>query len=403
MTLASMQNARSMMLANIEPVQAELVTLSSSLGRVLRQDVFATRDQPPFRSSSMDGWAVRRADAETAEVRLKVVGESAAGRGLERQLAAGEAVRVFTGAAMPEGADCVAIQEDATPIGDLVQLGPLAGKPDHLCPQGADFRSGALLLASGERLDAAKIALAAAAGALELRVGRKPEVVVVTTGNELAHCGKTLERWQIHDSAGPGLAAFCQSEGATVRLIPAVADDKPSLKAALADIRCDLLVTIGGASVGEHDLVKPAVRELGASIWIEGVNVRPGKPTWFGSFADGPAILGLPGNPVSALVCAELFLKPILWRLQGGVPQMSFVHARLGENLEPNGGREHFMRATLKATAGGELVAEAQPNQNSSLLSILAASEGLIRIAPGAPALLKGSIVEVLQLRTAAA
>lgn len=398
MKLPGVDEARALMTARVVVLQMEAVTLGEALGRTLREDVVATRDQPPFDASAMDGWAVRFADAEHAPTELAIVGKSAAGHGYEGVLAEGQAVRISTGAPVPDGADWVVMQEQASRDGESVTVGPLTGNSRFLRPRGCDFAVGDLLLTSGTRLDPWRIALAAAAGQDVVRVSARPRVVIVPTGDEVAPAGATPGPWQIHDSVGAGLAAWFGAKGCQVRRHDPLPDDLAAVTAALRDIGCDLLVTVGGASVGDHDVVKPAFAALGIDMVVNGVAVRPGKPTWFGVLPDGRCVLGLPGNPVSAMVCAELFGTGVLAALEGSRHREPRMRARLGAPLPANGPREHFARASIARDATRGFVAEAAADQDSSLLSILSGAAGLIRRVPNAPAAEAGEIVEFLLL-----
>ena len=386
------------MFTRVAVLPAETVALEQALGRVLREEVVAARDQPPFDSSAMDGWAVRLADAEHAPARLAIIGESAAGRGYEGVFAPGEAVRISTGAPLPEGADWVVMQEEASRTGQEVCVGPLHGNSRFVRARGCDFAAGAVLLTAGTRLDPWRIALAAAAGRDMVRASARPRVVIVPTGDEVAPGGTSPGQWQIHDSVGAGLAAWFGARGCDVRRHNPLPDDRSAVTAALRDVDCDLLVTVGGASVGDHDVVKPALAAMGIEMVVDGVAVRPGKPTWFGLLPDGPCVLGLPGNPVSAMVCAELFGVGVLAALEGAPHRVPVMRARLGAPLPATGPREHYARAIVARDAERGFVVEAAADQDSSLLSVLAGAAGLIRRLPGAPAAATGEIVEFLLL-----
>ena len=380
------------MLALVTRLGAETVVLDVAAGRVLAEPVSALRDQPPFDSSAMDGWAVRGA-AET----FAIVGESAAGHGYVGALAEGEAVRIFTGAPVPAGAERVVIQEEALREGDRVRVSAPADGPSFIRPRGGDFRAGAALLGRGARLDPWRLAMAAAAGRAELSVVQRPQVVILSTGEEIVPAGSTPGTEQIFDSAGPALAALIARWGGEAVRLTATGDDVEAIASALAGAGGDLIVTVGGASVGDHDLVKPALARLGLTLAVETVRLRPGKQTWFGTLGDGRRILGLPGNPASALVCAELFLRPVLSAMQGAEPALKMASARLAAPLGANGPREHWARARL-AWVDGDLLATAMTDQDSSLVSIFAEADGLIRLPVGAPAMAAGSVVEVLLL-----
>ena len=386
------------MIARAAALPTETAALDRALGRVLHEEVVAIRDQPPFDASAMDGWAVRFADAEHAPAELAIVGESAAGHGYEGVVVAGQAVRISTGAPVPDGADRVVMQEEASRSGDRVSVGPLAASSPFVRPRGCDFAAGDVLLKPGVRLDPWRIALAAAAGRDDVRVGARPRIAIVPTGDEVAPAGTAPGRWQIHDSVGAGLAAWFGAKGCDVCRLDPLPDDLPAVTATLRDVDCDLLVTIGGASVGDHDVVKPALAALEIDMVVDGVAVRPGKPTWFGVLPDGRRVLGLPGNPVSAMVCAELFATGVLAALEGAAHREPRMRARLGAPLPANGPREHFARATIARDETRGFVAEAATDQDSSLLSVLAGAAGLIRRPAGAPAAQAGETVEFLLL-----
>lgn len=394
MSLPAVNQARAVMLAAVEPLPVETVALADADGRVLAEAVTAIRDQPPFDTSAMDGWAVRRADvAEGA--RLHIVGESAAGGQGGLTVGAGQAARIFTGAPMPLGADAIVIQERARRDGDVVVLETAEADPAHLRPRGGDFCQGDALLAPGVRLNPWRLALAASAGRAEVVCIRRPRVVVLTSGDELVQPGQTAKPHQIYDAAGPAVAAFARRHGAEVQHRPPLKDDDADIRAAIAAADGDLLVLIGGASVGDHDRLRPVLRELGGDILVEGCAVRPGKPVWFAILPDGRRVLGLPGNPASALVCSELFLAPVLAAMQGTAAEPRLGRARLIEPLPANGPREHYMRARLEPS-GGEPFVRAFASQDSSLVTVMAAADVLIRRLPGAAAAEAGDSVDIL-------
>ncbi|MDQ2860794.1 MAG: molybdopterin molybdotransferase MoeA [Pseudomonadota bacterium] len=394
MKLLSIEEARARMLAKVAPLEAEDVALSEALGRVLAADVVACRDQPPFAASAMDGWAVRAADGPA---RLRIVGESAAGHGFTGPVKAGEAVRVFTGAPIPRGADAVVIQEDATRDGDHVVI-PAVTHPRHVRPVGQDFRAGDRLLRAGIHLDPWRLSLAAAAGMAHIRVSRRPTVAILSTGEEIVEPGGAAGPFQIFNSGTTALAALARTWGARSVALKAVGDDEASTALAVAGAACDLVVTIGGASVGDHDRVKPALRTLGLELVVESVATRPGKPTWFGVLADGRGVLGLAGNPASALVGAELFLRPLLSAMQGADPAPRLIAARADTAVAANGPREHWMRAHLTHGADGVLLARVFADQDSSLVSVFAQAGALVRRPAGAAATPPGGVLEVLPL-----
>jgi molybdopterin molybdotransferase len=386
------EEARARMLAAAPAPIAETAALEAALGRVLAEPVVAVRAQPPFDSSAMDGWAV----AGPGE-RFAIVGESAAGHGYRGALQLGQAVRIFTGAPVPAGAERVVLQEDARREGDIVVAPPADATPSHIRPAGGDFQAGAALLAAGMRIDPWRLALAAAAGRDKLVVAKRPGVTLLATGEEIVPAGSKPGSDQIFDSGGPALEALIASWGGEVRRLAAVGDDADAIAAALAGAGGDLIVTLGGASVGDHDLVKPALARLGLDLTVETVRVRPGKPTWFGTLGDGRRVLGLPGNPASAMVCAELFLRPLLNVAQGAAPGPRMATARLAVAAGANGPREHWERARLEVR-GGELWASPMREQDSSLVGVFALADALVRRPIGAPAAAVGDLVDVLPL-----
>ncbi|MEO8114606.1 MAG: gephyrin-like molybdotransferase Glp [Phenylobacterium sp.] len=396
MKLLPVDDARARMLAEVSALPAETVLLTQSIGRVLAEDVSAVRDQPPFTASAMDGWAVRSADGPG---RLAIVGESAAGHGFEGEVAPGQAVRIFTGAAVPEGCDAVVIQEDAQRDGDHVQV-PAAKAGDNLRPAGGDFKAGAVLLRRGDHIDPWRLSLAASAGRAEVSVHRRPRVALLSTGEEIVQAPAVPGPFQIYDSGAPALAAMVADWGGEAFRTKPVRDTLEAVIAALKGAKADLIVTLGGASVGDHDLVRAAALALGLALKVESVNVRPGKPTFFGVLGDGRRLLGLPGNPASAFVCAEMFLRPIVRAYQGASPEPATITARLTGDLRANGPREHWMRAKLSYADGGVAVTPYR-DQDSSLVSVFAASDALLRRTAGAPAAASGEVVEVLPLARA--
>ena len=384
------------MLAEASVLPAESITIARSIGRVLAEDVTAVRDQPPFAASAMDGWAVRSSDAPGV---LRIVGESAAGHGFSGTVNPGEAVRIFTGAAVPTGCDAVVIQEDARRDGDTVTV-PSVDAGHHVRPAGGDFKAGQALLATGQRIDPWRLSLAAAAGRAELSVTRRPRIALFSTGEEIIEAPAIPGPFQIYDSGSRALEALIASWGADVVRAKPVRDTMEATIQALRDANGDLVVTVGGASVGDHDLVRGAAEALGLDLKVASVNVRPGKPTFFGVLGDGRRLLGLPGNPASALVCAELFLRPLINAYLGAEPGPVMRLARLAAPLPANGPREHWMRAQL-SYADGIVTAKPYRDQDSSLVSVFAASDALlVRLANASPAD-AGDVVDVLPLARA--
>lgn len=368
------------------------VPLRQATGRVLAADVVATRDQPPFDASAMDGWAVRSADAVPG-ARLMVAGEAPAGRAWDGVLTAGQAVRIFTGGPVPAGADRVVIQEDARRDGDTVILGDRLEDATNIRPRGADFTEGATVTAP-RRLRPVDLALIAAMNVPAVTVARAPEVAILMTGDELVPPGGDPGPAQIVASNGYALSAMADAEGARVRLLPIVPDDPDLLAAALRlAAGADVIVTVGGASVGDHDLVAGALAAAGALMDFHKVAIRPGKPLMAGRMGEA-LVIGLPGNPVSALVCGMVFLVPVLRAMQGmpAVP-LPRRQAPLAGDLPPNGPREHYMRASWD----GDLLSVAA-RQDSSLLSVLSTAEALVVRPPDDPARSAGDMVDYLTL-----
>ena len=397
--LMSVDEARAAMLKSARPLDAETVPLQAALGRVLAQDVLAQRDQPPFIVSAMDGYAVRSADTPGT---LRLGGESAAGRGYDGICQPGMAIRISTGAALPDGADTVVMQEDVRRDGERVAV-PAMESQQSIRPRGGDFSAGALLLCAGRRLDGVALALAAASGAAEVRAVRAPRVAILSSGDELAPPGSTPGRFQIFDSGTFGIAGLVQSWGAIPNRLAVEKDDVDAISRAAQRglIDNDLLVVIGGASVGDHDHARPALMQLGMAFAVNKIAVRPGKPTWFGAAPQG-RVLGLPGNPASALVCATLFLRPLIEAMLGRDPNICIAtqRAHLLHALPANGPREHYLRARLDVDREGRQTVKAFEDQDSSLISVFAASNALIRMTPDAPAQAAGSLVDVLPAGT---
>jgi molybdopterin molybdotransferase len=391
MSLMSAEAARAALLEGVGSRGVEAVALDDADGRWLAEAVVATRDQPPFDASAMDGWAVRTVDLGTGP--LRIVGESAAGAGFAGSLGAGETVRIFTGAPLPVGADRVVIQEEARAEGDRLTILAAADGPTWVRHQGADYGAGQALVEARARLNPWRIALAASAGVGSLACHRRPRVAVLAGGAEVVAAGQVAGLHQIYDAAGPGVAQVARRAGAEVARLPLVGDRLEDIRAALETAEADLIVVIGGASVGDHDRVKPAARELGARLMVEGIAMRPGKPLWAAVLPDGRRILGLPGNPVSALVCAELFLVPLLAAMQGGKTEIETRTLRLSHAVPANGPREHYVRATVD----GEVVT-VLADQDSSLVTVLARADVLVRRPAHADALAAGEAVECLSL-----
>ncbi len=371
--MISVEEALARIFSLLTPLPGERVALREAAGRVLAQDAVAARSQPPFPSSAMDGYAVRAEEAEPGAM-FRVIGESAAGHRFEGSVGPGQAVRIFTGAPVPEGAGRVVIQEDVSRRGDLVTIEPGLGEGLNIRPAGCDFAAGDALRAP-RRLKPADIALLAAMNLPEVTITRRPVVALMATGDELVMPGEEPGPDQIIASNNFGLAALLEGAGAEVRMLPIAGDERAALEAAFEMAGgADLIVTIGGASVGDHDLVGQVAGDLGLERAFYKVRMRPGKPLIAGRLGEIPMI-GLPGNPVSSMVCGEVFLRPAVDLMLGlGARPRARRTAPLGCDLPENGAREHYMRATL----GEDGTITPMPRQDSSLLSVLARAEALL-------------------------
>ena len=370
--MISVSDALSHLFDLVTATEVEAVPLRQAAGRVLARDVVATRTQPPFAASSMDGYALRQTEVEP-DAMFKVIGEAAAGHRFDGVVKAGQAVRIFTGAPVPEGADFVVIQEDTTRRGDLIMLGHDIGPKTNIRPAGGDFHAGDTLDAP-RLLRPADIALLASMNVATVPVYAKPRVAIIATGDELVQPGEVPNPDQIIASNTYGLAALLEQHGAQCRMIPIARDTVPSLTQAFIMAQdADLIITIGGASVGDHDLVAPVAAPMGMEQSFYKVAMRPGKPLMAGRLRDVPMI-GLPGNPVPAMVCGTVFVVPVLRKMLGlPAAPAARVDLPLGVDLPANGPREHYMRAMVR---DGAVLPE--DNQDSSLLGILSRADVLM-------------------------
>jgi molybdopterin molybdotransferase len=400
MALMPVAEALQRVLADAKPLPGETVSLNETLGRVLTKDVTALRTQPPAAVSAMDGYAIRASDVATAPVTLKVIGEVAAGHPFAKQVAGGQAVRIFTGGVMPTGSDTVVIQELATSTGDSVTIENPTTKGRNVRAQGIDFARDQVLLHKGHRLTDRDLMLAAAMNHPSLSVHRRPKVAVLGTGDELVAPGSEPGPGEIVYSNGFALTALARNEGAEVHDLGIARDSVEDIVSAVHRARnwnADILLTSGGASVGEHDLVQRALAAEGLDLSFWRVALRPGRPMMHGRLG-GMQVLGVPGNPVSSFVCAFLFLAPLIRRLAGRqdierIPQA----ARLGRDLPANDERTDYLRATLVAGTDGP-VATPLPDQDSSLMAPLAKADCLVIREPHAAAAAKGSDCVILKL-----
>jgi molybdopterin molybdotransferase len=372
-----------------QPLPAERVALHDAHHRTLAEDLVAPRNQPPFPASAMDGYAVRAEDVARAPATLRVIGISAAGHAFDGGIASGEAVRIFTGAPIPEGGDTIIIQEDTQTGDGVVIVNEHGAKGQYVRPAGLDFAKGERLLASGHRLKARDLALAAAAGFAELNVRRKPRVAILATGDELRKPGEELGAGEIIASNTYAVAAMARAAGADMIDLGIARDNLADTRAAVAkalDLRVEILVTLGGASVGDHDLVQEALRGVGMELGFWRIAMRPGKPLMHG-ILKGMRVLGFPGNPVSSMVCALIFLKPLLRALLGD-PEAAGDPTRpaiLGGDLAANDQRQDYLRATVEKGSSPPVVT-AFSRQDSSMMGVFARAEALILRQAHAPA-----------------
>ena len=409
--LLRVEAALELVLQNAQPLGGEDVSLGSALGRYLAEPVVATLDLPPFTNSAMDGYALRHRDAPG---RLKVIGESAAGAPFAGSVGPGQAVTISTGAVLPDGADAVAPIEWVTADGaDAIEVPRAVPQHSSVRHAGSDVRHGTEVLPAGIRIGAAQIGAAASLGASLLRCGLRPRVAVLTTGSELRRPGEQLGPGEIYDSNGPLLQASLATAGAEVTTVPTAADTREAHREAIDQaLSHDVVISTGGVSVGGHDLVREVERELGVREIFWRIAMKPGKPLSFGVYG-GPAgepgrwpagqrpqrggvlFFGVPGNPVSVLVCFELFVRPALAALQGARnPRPAFTQATLASPVDRNPERDEFIR--VRQILGGHV--DPLSGQQSHQLAITALAEGLARIPAGTGSLARGERVDYLPL-----
>ena len=395
--MISVEEALARLLAPLAAVPLEQVSIADGVGRVLAEDVAARRTQPPFAVSAMDGYAVRAADVAQVPATLRIVAEIPAGAGFGGRLGTGEAARIFTGAPLPAGADAIVIQEDTERRGDRVEVREGAPAGRYVRRAGLDFAEGDVLLHKGTRLSPRHIGLAAAMNRPWLFVHRRPRVAILSTGDEIVMPGDPIGPHQIVSSNALGLAALVTACGGAPVLVGNAPDDPDALRhIAAAAQGVDLFVSTGGVSVGEHDLVRDVLGADGRSIDFWEIAMRPGKPLMSGHYRGTP-MLGLPGNPVSTLVCSLLFLQPALEKLSG-LPEGAEPRAtaRLGAAVRKNDRRQDYLRARLVRAADGALEAVPFEGQDSSMMRPLAASDCLVVRPPHAPALPAGGTVPII-------
>jgi len=398
MALLSVAEALARVTQGLEPLGAESVALDSANGRVLAEDLAALLTQPPFDASAMDGYAARAEDVAVLPATLRLIGISAAGAGFDGKVGQGETVRIFTGAPVPEGADTIVIQEYAEKTNGVV-IAKAAEPGRYVRPRGQDFKQGEVLLAAGTRLGPRELMLAAAMNHAELPVRRKPKVAILATGDEVVPPGSELGKDQIVSSVPIGLATLVARAGGEPMSLGIAKDDPKSLVTlARAGSAADILVTAGGASVGERDLVASALKTEGLEIDFWKIAMRPGMPLLYGRLGS-QRVLSLPGNPVSALITAHVFLVPMLAAMLGlATAARPLPEAVLGEALEANGERQYYIRAISEWREDGRRVVRPLPSQDSSLVAELARADCLIVRTPDAPALPSGARVGIIPL-----
>lgn len=398
--MLSVDQALARIIDALKPLPAEQIAVTDALGRVLAEDIASRRTQPPAAVSAMDGYAVRAADVTTVPAVLKVIGQAPAGEAFAGSVRAGQAVRIFTGGPVPAGADTIVIQENTEAGDGTVKVLRDAAEGQFVRPAGLDFRAGEVRLKAGRVLTARDVGLAAAMNVPWLMVRRRPRVAILVTGDEIVMPGDPIGPSQIVSSNSIALAAAVRVFGGEPCLLGIAPDDRDALATMAGGAAgADLLLTSGGASVGDHDLVQSVLGEIGFELDFWKIAMRPGKPLIFGRVGDTP-VLGLPGNPVSALVCAIVYLRPALARMLGAseaaaAPRLT---ARLAEPLGENDERQDYLRAKLAGDADGGLVVTPFSRQDSSMLAHLSAADCLIVRAPHAAPLDAGAVVEILPI-----
>ena len=399
MALLSVEDALQRILDGVTPTEPECVVIEQARGRVLAEPLRARVTQPPFNASAMDGYAVRLADVAQLPSTLAVIGEAAAGHPFSGFVGAGQAVRIFTGAPLPEGADAIVIQENANRDGAKVIVREGTVETGHIRTKGFDFREGDTLLAAGRRLGPREVSLAASMGHGQVAVRRRPTVAILSTGDELVPPGSPLGPGQITASNHLGVAALAEAAGAAPQQLGIARDTRADLDVHFARAQdADIIVTSGGASVGDHDLVGPVLQARGMTLAFWKIAMRPGKPLMFGRLGQS-RVLGLPGNPVSSLICTRLYLMPLIRALLGQQADSEKpAQARLSVPLEANGPRAHYMRAVSRPGPDGYPLVAPVRSQDSSLLAPLAEADCLLIRAPRAPAAAAGTLVSILPL-----
>ena len=399
--MISLDEARVLLLDGVAPVAVEQVALADAAGRVLAAEIVASFDQPGLPTSAMDGYAVVAADA-AAGSRLQLVGDAFAGTPFSGRIEPGTTVRIATGGVVPRGADRVIMQEIVDRDGDsIVLVGPIHDA-HFVRLAGGDFRKGERLIAAGDVLTPGALGLAAAANHAVVPVRIRPRVAIFPSGDELREAGEALAPGEVVNSATHAVAALIALWGGEPLRAPTLPDDPAAIRVAIGAAQADILLFIGGASVGDRDYLRGVVAELGGKLRFDKIAVQPGKPCWHARFTDGRLVLGLPGNPASAFVCAHLLLEPLLAALLGRARSLPLLPAILAVPMPHGGPREVWWRATVAIDAAARLVATPDPRRDSSLQRPLAEANALIRRAPGTEPSPAGASVEVLLIAGAA-
>jgi len=397
--LLPVAEARKLIVDDLHAVEIETAKLGDALKRVMRAPAIAQVSHPPADVSAMDGYAVRTDDIPAAPATLTVIGESAAGHPWRGTIGASQAVRIFTGAYLPQGADAIVIQEDTKSDGAIITVTEAPTRGRHIRPAGQDFRTGDEVLAAPRRLTARDIGLLAAMNLPQVSVSRRPRIGVLSTGDEIVLPGQPVGEGQIVSANGPGLCAFITAHGGEAIHLGVVKDDPEALiRAAQHTQQLDMLITSGGVSVGDHDVVKSALTKVGFKATFHKIAMRPGKPLLYGRL-NGAPILGLPGNPVSAMVCAVLFLGPALDKLlglEGAAP--ATMRARLAEDMKANDSRADHIRVGVERDSDGMPLAVPVGRQDSAMIANLARADALLVRSPFAPAAKAGEMVEIIPL-----
>jgi len=393
-------DAIKIVLAQTKSLPPESMPLTDAIGRILTQDIVADTDLPPFDRAQMDGYAVRAADIVNTPARLRIVGESSAGVGWHQEMKAGEAVRIMTGAPVPEGADAVQQVELTRETDGFVEILESVQASRSIVRRAAEIKVGETVLQAGEDINAAQIALLASFGYAQVKVGRRPRVAVMATGSELVDVNQKPGRDQIRDSNNYTIAAYATLAGAIVERLPLAGDDTEELKKQIARAAesADCLITSGGVSMGVYDLTKAALKELGAEIFFERVALRPGKPTVFARLGNA-LVFGLPGNPVSVAVTFNLFARTALLAMQGAKkPTLIEETAILAGGVKGSIDRESYIPAILRTDEKGTLIAEPLKWGGSSDFVAFARATALIDVPAGEKAIAANALVKIVRL-----